>query len=364
MEKNEDSCGPVSAQGPLVPAKKVRQSNMELLRLLSMLFVIMLHANYFSLKGPVLADWVAAPLPTFSRMFFEHLAIVAVDVFVLISGWFGIRPKWKGLANLMFQVMFFSVGVLLVFLAAGQSVPTKTILKLLYPGEAYWFVVAYMGLYLLSPMLNMFVERVTRRRLGLFLVAFFTWEFFYGFIYDRGLFGGGYTAISFVGLYLLAQYVRRYPSCWTGISNKYLLLIYLLTVLTGVFSFLLLLQLGHPTAHSIAYNSPLVILGSLALVLLFSRLRLQSRFINRMAASCFSIYLLHLHPLIVPYFKSFFVALYTQFNGIAYLSLALLCLLAIGLACILADQVRLFCWQRFLPLLERLLAPVLRRMSL
>ena len=40
------------------------------------------------------------------RMLFESLAIVCVNVFVLISGWFGIRPKWKSVTNFLFQVFF------------------------------------------------------------------------------------------------------------------------------------------------------------------------------------------------------------------------------------------------------------------
>lgn len=353
MEKSGKSGGPAVVQAVPVQGRKARQSNMELLRLVSMLFVLMLHANYLSLKMPRPADLAASPLPTFFGAFIEQLAIVAVNVFVLISGWFGIRPRWKGLASLLFQVEFFSLGVLLVFLSAGTPVSGTVLRDTLYPVANYWFVVAYVGLFILSPVLNLFAERATRRQLGLFLVAFFTWEFFYGFIRDIGRFGGGYSTMSFVGLYLLARYVRLHSPRWTRMGGGKLLALYLLTVLVGVACFLFMLAQGRVKGYFFSYNSPFVILGSLCLVLLFSRFRLQSRFINWMAASSLSIYLLHIHPLVYPHFKALFVALHARFSGLAFLLLALLCLLAIGFACILSDQVRIFCWKRVSPLLER-----------
>ena len=40
------------------------------------------------------------------RILVEHWAIIGVNVFVLISGWFGIRTSLKGACKLLFQVFF------------------------------------------------------------------------------------------------------------------------------------------------------------------------------------------------------------------------------------------------------------------
>ena len=47
-----------------------------------------------------------------------------------------------------------------------------------------------------------------------------------------------------------------------------------------------------------AYNSPLVMLSSVALLLMFSRMRLTSSAINAVARSAFAVYLIHKAPLI------------------------------------------------------------------
>lgn len=81
------------------------QSNIELLRIITMLLIVLLHCNYFALGGQSTFDIHSAK--GFTRVLCEQLTIVGVDVFVLISGWFGIHAKLKGAFSLLFQVVFF-----------------------------------------------------------------------------------------------------------------------------------------------------------------------------------------------------------------------------------------------------------------
>ena len=46
---------------------------------------------------------------SFVKAYAEQLCIICVNVFVLISGWFGIRPCVKGVLSLLFQVYFFPI---------------------------------------------------------------------------------------------------------------------------------------------------------------------------------------------------------------------------------------------------------------
>lgn len=324
-----------------------RQSNMELLRLISMMLVLMMHANYFSLGIPCAGDLAAEPLTTVLRVAAEHLSLVGVNVFVLISGWFGIRPRWQGLAGLLFTVAFLSAATTAVFLAAGLPVNAgATVLAGAAIGSAYWFIVAYAGLYILSPVLNAFAESATQRRLGRFLACFFTFEFVYGFATDSGMFSSGYSIISFAGLYLLARYARRSTGRWTRLGAGTYLAAYAAIMLTGAALYIAIIGLtGHGDGgRLISYTSPFVIAGSLALVLAFSRIRLQSRAVNSMARSCPAVYLIHFHPLVLPFYTALFSGLYARLGGAAFAAAAALCLTAIFAGCIAADRVRLMCW--------------------
>lgn len=68
-----------------------RQSNFELLRIIAILLVLILHADFYALEGPVANDIINSPTDSMLRILFQAITIVAVNVFVMISGWFGIN---------------------------------------------------------------------------------------------------------------------------------------------------------------------------------------------------------------------------------------------------------------------------------
>ena len=84
--------------------KKERDSNMELLRMIAMGLVLLVHADFFSLGAPSNVDAVQNPLDSSLRVFFGYLAWPCVDIFVLLSGWYGIKPSIKGACNFIFQL--------------------------------------------------------------------------------------------------------------------------------------------------------------------------------------------------------------------------------------------------------------------
>ena len=70
-----------------------RDSNIELLRLVCMLFILLHH---FIVHG---SEFVTAPSVWLTIM--NSFLVIAVDCFVLISGYFGIKAKWKGFIHLL-----------------------------------------------------------------------------------------------------------------------------------------------------------------------------------------------------------------------------------------------------------------------
>lgn len=68
---------------------KTRASNIEILRIIAMFFILFIHANFWSLGEPTIDEMAANPLATWCRTLFESAGIIAVNCFVFISGWFG-----------------------------------------------------------------------------------------------------------------------------------------------------------------------------------------------------------------------------------------------------------------------------------
>ena len=88
-----------------------RESKFELLRLLSMLMVLNLHSFHGYDYGSGIMqglDW-----------FRESTSICAVNVFIMISGYFGIKWKFRSFFNLIFQLLFYSFAVYGVCVALG-----------------------------------------------------------------------------------------------------------------------------------------------------------------------------------------------------------------------------------------------------
>ena len=84
-------------------SKKIRQSNVELLRIITMILVMIVHANFRALPSPTIEEVANVPTSSFLRFFTESVSIICVNVFVLISGWFGIKFNWKKLTEFLFR---------------------------------------------------------------------------------------------------------------------------------------------------------------------------------------------------------------------------------------------------------------------
>lgn len=329
-----------------------RNSNVELLRILAMFLVLVHHANFLGIGIPTGAECIAAPGNTFFRLFVESVSIVAVDVFVLISGWFGIKPSLKKLLALLFQVFFFTLTIPLVFcLIKGFGVLTpRAILKSMMITKCYWFVKSYVCLFILSPVLNMFAEKAPKRTFGIVLILFFAFQTIYGWTDSAPEFNYGSSVVSFCGLYLLARYLRLYPlrfqtnrrlcvSAYLGLS---------LTLAAGIWvATRLNFHPGYSVKIAFSYINPLTVLSATALLLTFVNTDVPySKTINWIAASAFSVYIIHINGFIFHYFQDAVWYLYSNYPVALRSLLIICCLVLVFMACVLLDKIRLFLWQK------------------
>lgn len=194
--------------------------------------VLILHANFYSLGVPTVEEMASVPIPTLLRVLFESLAICSVNVFVLISGWFSIKPTKKGLLNFIFQCLFFLCGTYIVMLLFGLAPFEKMRLASCFLLFRWgWFIKAYLLLYIMSPILNAFVESVNERIFRLVLLLFFGYQLLFGWLVPGvTYFDNGYSVLSFFGLYLLARYVYIYSPRVFSLSKKVNLIIFLISV--------------------------------------------------------------------------------------------------------------------------------------
>lgn len=200
--------------------EKTRNSNIELLRVLSMLMIV---AYHYSIFGFYAEDIMYSTNKSFVDIFGMG-GKIGTDVFVLISGYYMVKSRFtlKKLLELMGRLWFYTLGILIVYtLIEGPGVLNGSLIKLsLFPllTSHYWFVSYYVLLMILSPFLNVLVHSIEKRALGLLCL------FLYSLVTLLPQFAGISFADGslwlFVALYLSAAYVRLYIPKTKEISTK------------------------------------------------------------------------------------------------------------------------------------------------
>ncbi len=328
-----------------------RDSNFEALRIIAILLVLLLHANFFALEGPYPEDIVKNALDSSLRILIQTIGVCSVPIFVLISGWYGIRPSFKGLCNLLFTIGFYVTTIYIIAIAIGHASISVTELKrLLLADSSHWFIKAYICLYILSPALNYFAEHASREELKKLLIGFFIFQTLYGVIFPSATdyIEGGYSPISFIGLYLLSRYVHNYHPAWAthGFHADLLTIIF---IIFGVACICCIPSwLGYTNVVYgyllLTYISPTTITLSVLCVVMTSKLHLKSKIINWLAASCFAVYLVYVSPWVLPPYKFFFQDLYTSYKSFAYWGITFLLILTMYIIIVVVDQIRKQIW--------------------
>lgn len=341
-------------------SKTPRNSNIELLRMVAMFLVLLVHADYFSLGAPSVEDVRINPIDSFWRIFFESISIVCVNVFVLISGWFGINPTFRGLTNFLFQCVFYLTGLYLVTLLFGFSdFNLKGLAGCVFATKLNWFIKAYLLLYILSPVLNRFVNFAGKVEYRLVLIGFFIFTCTYGWFDKAEFMHQGYSTISFIGLYLLARYVRIYsPKYSRWHMHKDFLAYAITTLIVTSISFITPFVFNRNVPLNLySYISPTTILGALFLLLAFSKIDIQNKFVNWCGISCFAVFLMHVSPSTLWHYRDFFIMLHNNMAVLDFWIITFLSLIVVFFVSILIDKLRIkiwdFCWDKCFSSIEQ-----------
>lgn len=304
----------------VVQKKKNRMWNIEALRLLAMLMVVSLH---YLAKGQLLAP-LSQTLDAqgYVSWILETLSITAVNVYVLISGYFlvGSGLRCKRLISLLAQVLFYTCLIPLVLLLGGvihlSDLTLWNILLYIFPVNMlhYWFVSAYVIMFLFVPVLNAAVHIMTRKQLKYIIILLLILE------------GGcksvlpvrleldnlGYDALWFMVVYLIAAYIRLHGiSFFTERADTakkagcvYLLLCAAMFGWTMLLHFVYLQtgQLQNFMESAYGYNHLLNIAAAVALFYTFMHMgkgeqkdTAWKRLLVRVSPFSFGVYLFHEH---------------------------------------------------------------------
>lgn len=331
--------------------RKVRDSNIEFLRIVSMVAVLLFHANFESIGFPTYEMAANKELFCLSSFFVESLTSICVDVFILISGWYGIRFKMQRLFALLFQIFFFKILITSVILLFGVKLSiTEIVEKLFILDNAAWFVKAYIYMYIVSIILNYFTDKAAKREFELLLILVYIFLLVFGYFSNGAKWiENGLSAPFLIFLYLLGRYLNIHGSIiikkigqWGGGR------LYLITSLIVALLSFLIMRLFLPVGLSgklYSYISPIVIFQSLCLFVCFHDISMRSSIINWIGSSVFGVYLLHADSYIFKPIYCGFISKWYEINpSFLFLIKVIIWIFVFFVMGILIDKIRSLCW--------------------
>lgn len=342
-------------------SKPNRQINIELLRILSMFFIV---CNHFLGFGLSLQDYDMSDPHRYALWFLRGVCYTGTNIFILISAYFQCMRifKIKSLLLIVCQVWFYSTLIYLLSILFGLTeFSYNEMLTSIFPilSSSYWFVTCYVGLYILSPFINKFISNLTKtQHLTLLVILFIFFSAIPNFCYNSSWlnWGGSTGIVWFVFLYLVAAYLRFHIDI-SNVSMKKLTALLVLFMLLPLLSKVIIANLTYYLTGTIIgsslffmNNSVIIFPLSILLFLTFMKIKISNRgavrVISYVASSVFAIYLISEHPQLREYIWDFSTEFALSISMPIPISVILITC-AIMLLCIAIDQIRKFVFFMF-----------------
>lgn len=288
----------------------IRNYSLDLLRILAMMGVVILHSGSHGGLSSIFA--LTSPAGLFIRLI-TICCSVSVNVFVLISAYFLSSQLFRlsRIIKLLIEVLFYVVLVVMINVLHGEHLSVKDYLYLFLPVSygTYWFLTAYIGMVLASPLLNQFFKNISKGMHLCILVVMILLTCVARDVFvnsDPWLMNRGYSLLWFIELYGIAYYLRFHLD---GRAVKHPFCLYLISclIMMGIWAAMTLLggKIGlvrefDLDTYYIRYNSSITLLASVLLFLAFLRSNISNqaacKAISFLSPLTFGVYLLHDNP--------------------------------------------------------------------
>lgn len=297
---------------------KNRNSSFELMRILSMIFIVIGH----TLSWGGVTDSANDFLKLIIYIIYA-LIVVHVNSFVLLTGYYQVQSRFKikKVINILILMLFYRIFCLIIAINLNwiQYVGIKDLILKIVPlsNFSYWYLNVYVVLYLISPYLNIFVNNTSKKKYGIFLIILFifcsiiTRTTMQEFIANED----GYSLIHFIFMYLVGGYLRKYDGTINfkvlnkrittmDKSNIFLIIYFIIEIIKFLLNYLgtnnnILLEFVNVrlkySFDRLIYDDPLVILQSISYFLFFKNLKIKSRIINALSLATNEVYLFHMN---------------------------------------------------------------------
>ena len=288
-----------------------RDYGIDLLRIISIMMVPMIHLLG---QGGVIASTVPFSINYEVAWLFESFLLVAVNCFVLITGYvyYGKETRYYRLFTLWAEVLFYSIIIIIALKfmfpnEIGLEHYWKSIIPTFFTSgqfSRYWFFSAYVGMFLLSPFVNLGLKHFNKvQDLTVFLTVFVIFSLLPTILGQDMAFNlnQGYSVLWFVVLYYTGGLIHKYEIFNKFKTHKWVLIYVVCMLLSWTIRYALesigLIETGFALYSFNCYSSSLYFVGGIALFCAFKKVNITKpfaiSFIKFFAPVCFGVYLIH-----------------------------------------------------------------------
>lgn len=270
-----------------------RNSNFELLRILSMFMIVFIHANMY------LSSFCEGKIWFFFNGLINGICNIGVTCFVLISGYFGLKFSIKKLLKMEAMMIAFSLmEMVILYVLMPQTMQGAALLEQLIKScfpvitRKYWFYSCYICMFVLSGYINRFIDSLKKEEFKrLLTVLLILFSIFPTFFYFEIIQDNGKGLVQMMLIYMLGRYIQKYGIriCNKG---KMAALFLGLWVLNGV-SHEIPIQFGGIYHHLCKDNSITNIVMAVILFSVVKEWKIQSGIINALSKNTFAIFALN-----------------------------------------------------------------------
>lgn len=322
--------------------KPQRDSSYELLRILSQVFIVLYHLCYI---------WQGDPYRT--TPFFQAVCLplhIGVVIFVLLSGFFTIKASSKGLIKLLSIFIVYTLPEIVFGVISSNDILYQIQNLFFLSNTHFWFIKTYLFLYLVSPMINLWLNNANEKKRWYMLTVFAFVACYMATTGGDKAMVSGKNLVNFIFLYLVGNQLWFYRERWQKIST--LLLIGIFITMNAILMGAILQNIPIVTkiVKSLAfpYSSPLLLLNSIVFFMIIGKQKIQSHTINYAATSSLAIYLIHGNR---PYVRMLHEEVCVFFQGCTnnmflLLTAYLLYTIIIVIVCIFIDKLLTPLWKQ------------------
>ncbi len=268
---------------------KIRNSNIELLRILCMIAIIIHHSFCHSVMN---TDWTNI---NYNILYIiQILGPVSNNIFILITGYYMVNKQFnkKTFIKIVVEVLFYSYFALILNLVFFKQTEDFLILNGILPitSSQEWFITCYLLLYISIPFLNILINNLNRKQLAFLIIILLCCFSVFPTMLRLIQYFSTYT--WFICLYLIGAYINRYKeSCYNIISKSNILL--LISSIVLLVLMVLKSMLGFTFIMLDINNFIMFVLGFSIFVFFINKKAFNNSMINYIASSVLGIYLIH-----------------------------------------------------------------------